>query len=31
MAHQTDEFCEIRRVEESVAAYEEIASRWCGV
>lgn len=31
MAHQTDEYCEIRRVEESVAAYEEIARRWCGV
>jgi succinyl-diaminopimelate desuccinylase len=31
MAHQTDEYCVIDRVTESVAAYEEIARRWCGI
>lgn len=31
MAHQTDEYCVIERVNQSVAAYEEIARRWCGV
>jgi succinyl-diaminopimelate desuccinylase len=31
MAHQTDEFCLIRRVEEASAAFNEIARRWCGV
>jgi succinyl-diaminopimelate desuccinylase len=29
MAHQTDEFCVVERVERSVAAYEEIIRRWC--
>jgi succinyl-diaminopimelate desuccinylase len=29
MAHQTDEYCLIERVSESVAVYEEIARRWC--
>jgi succinyl-diaminopimelate desuccinylase len=31
MAHQTNEYCVIDRVTESVAAYEEIARRWCGI
>ena len=31
MAHQTDEYCVMDRVESSVQAYEEIARRWCGV
>jgi len=31
MAHQTNEYCVVDRVTESVAAYEEIARRWCGV
>ena len=31
MAHQTNEYCIVDRVTESVAAYEEIARRWCGV
>jgi succinyl-diaminopimelate desuccinylase len=30
MAHQTDEYCEIERIREAVAAYEEITRRWCG-
>jgi succinyl-diaminopimelate desuccinylase len=31
MAHQTDEYCVIERVETAVAAYEEIAGRWCAI
>lgn len=31
MAHQTNEYCVIERIGESVAAYEEIARRWCGL
>jgi len=31
MAHQTDEFCYVDRVEQAVLIYERIASRWCGV
>ena len=31
MAHQTNEYCVVDRVTESVAAYEEIARRWCGL
>ncbi|WP_245296954.1 MULTISPECIES: M20 family metallopeptidase [Rhodomicrobium] len=31
MAHQTDEFCYIRRIEEATAGFTEIAKRWCGV
>lgn len=31
MAHQTDEYCVIDRVPTAVAAYEDIARRWCGV
>jgi len=29
LAHQTDEYCVVERVAESVAIYEEIARRWC--
>jgi succinyl-diaminopimelate desuccinylase len=29
MAHQTDEFCVVDRIEQSVAAYQEIIRRWC--
>ena len=31
MAHQTDEYCLVRRLEEAVDLYEEIARRWCGL
>ena len=31
MAHQTNEYCVVDRVTDSVAAYEEIARRWCGI
>ncbi len=31
MAHQTDEFCYVRRIEEAKAAFTEIARAWCGV
>jgi succinyl-diaminopimelate desuccinylase len=29
MAHQTDEYCYVRRIEEARAAYAEISRRWC--
>jgi len=29
MAHQTDEYCMLERIEQSVAAYQEIIRRWC--
>ena len=31
MAHQTNEYCVVERVAESVAVYEEIARRWCAI
>jgi succinyl-diaminopimelate desuccinylase len=31
MAHQTDEYCRMSRIRESVAIYEEIIRDWCGV
>ncbi len=31
MAHQTDEFCYVHRIEEARAAYVEIIRRWCSV
>ena len=31
MAHQTDEYCVVERVTQAVAAYEEIARRWCAI
>jgi succinyl-diaminopimelate desuccinylase len=29
MAHQTDEYCVIERIDQAVAAYEELIRRWC--
>ena len=29
MAHQTDEYCVVGRIEQATAAYEEIIRRWC--
>jgi succinyl-diaminopimelate desuccinylase len=29
MAHQTDEYCMVERIGQSVSAYEEIIRRWC--
>lgn len=31
MAHKTDEFCSISKIEEASEAYLEIARRWCGL
>ena len=31
MAHQTDEFCTIHRIEAATAGFTEIARRWCGI
>jgi len=31
LAHQTDEYCLVECVAESVGAYEEIARRWCNI
>jgi succinyl-diaminopimelate desuccinylase len=31
MAHQTDEFCYVARIEEAAALYTAIIRRWCGV
>lgn len=31
MAHQTDEYCELARIDQAVEAFTEIARRWCGV
>ncbi len=31
MAHQTDEYCEVARIEQAVAAYAEIVRAWTGV
>jgi succinyl-diaminopimelate desuccinylase len=31
MAHQTDEYCLISRIEEAHAAFTEIGRRWCGI
>ncbi len=31
MAHQTNEYCVTDRIAQSVAAYEEIARRWCKI
>lgn len=30
MAHQTDEYCLVERIDQAVKAYVEIARRWCG-
>ncbi|MCW5699218.1 MAG: M20 family metallopeptidase, partial [Rhodospirillales bacterium] len=31
MAHQTDEYCRIDRLNQAVAAYTELTRRWCGL
>jgi len=31
MAHQTDEYCVVERVTQSVAAFEQIIQQWCKV
>jgi len=31
LAHQTDEYCHIYRIEQARAAFVEIARRWCGI
>jgi succinyl-diaminopimelate desuccinylase len=31
LAHQTDEYCSMERIRQSVALYEEIIRRWCGI
>jgi succinyl-diaminopimelate desuccinylase len=31
MAHKTDEFCSISKIEDAAQAYLEIARRWCGL
>jgi succinyl-diaminopimelate desuccinylase len=31
MAHKTDEFCRLSRIEEATAAYTDIARKWCGL
>jgi succinyl-diaminopimelate desuccinylase len=31
LAHQTDEWCSIERLEQSVEIYVELARRWCGL
>jgi succinyl-diaminopimelate desuccinylase len=31
MAHKTDEFCRLSRIEEATAAYTDIAGKWCGL
>jgi len=30
MAHKTDEFCYISKIEEATEAYVEIGRKWCG-
>lgn len=31
MAHQTDEWCEVSRIEEAVEIYQRLIARWCGI
>src|SRR5690606_30015941 len=31
LAHQTDEWCEIERIEEAQKIYEQLIASWCGV
>jgi succinyl-diaminopimelate desuccinylase len=31
MAHQTDEYCHMGRIEQSVAIYEGLIRDWCGI
>jgi succinyl-diaminopimelate desuccinylase len=30
-AHQTDEYCSMERIRQSVAIYEDLIADWCGV
>jgi acetylornithine deacetylase/succinyl-diaminopimelate desuccinylase-like protein len=30
-AHQTDEYCSMQRIRQSVAIYEELTRDWCGI
>jgi len=30
-AHQTDEYCSMERIRQSVAIYEELIRDWCGI
>jgi succinyl-diaminopimelate desuccinylase len=31
LAHQTDEYCSVERVRQSIAIYEELIRDWCGI
>jgi succinyl-diaminopimelate desuccinylase len=31
MAHQTDEWCDLDKIDEAVAIYERLIARWCGL
>jgi succinyl-diaminopimelate desuccinylase len=31
MAHQTDEYCRVSRIEEAAGVYQTLARRWCGL
>ncbi len=31
MAHQTDEYCEVARIDEAVGLYERLIADWCGL
>ena len=31
MAHQTDEYCEVARIDEAVAIYKRLIEGWCGI
>lgn len=31
LAHQTDEWCEVAKIDEAVAIYERLIARWCGL
>jgi succinyl-diaminopimelate desuccinylase len=31
MAHQTDEWCEVARIDEAVEIYQRLIARWCGI
>jgi succinyl-diaminopimelate desuccinylase len=31
LAHQTDEYCSMERIRQSVAIYEELIRDWCGI
>jgi succinyl-diaminopimelate desuccinylase len=31
LAHQTDEYCLVERIEQAVGLYEELARRWCRI